>query len=120
MKLGTRNENLGIRMSAKFFLLLMISALFAFGLVSCADEDGLHDQNALMVTFEFTGFGDISGSYAIPGNFDDWDKLRENLSADFKFVTFSSNTVSEQPISDIFLTLYHFPQRISLSIHTLT
>ena len=73
MKLGTRNENLGIRMSAKFFLLLMISALFAFGLVSCADEDGLHDQNALVVKFEISGLGDdVSGSYFVTGEFDDW------------------------------------------------
>lgn len=63
-------------------LLLSIAAaiLLALGLASCADEDGLHDQNALLVTFEFKGFGDeISGSYAIPGNFDNWDNTTSDV-----------------------------------------
>ena len=55
-------------------LLLLLAALLALGLSSCADENGLHDQNALLVTFEFSGFGeDISGDYAVPGNFDGTD-----------------------------------------------
>ena len=35
-------------------------------------------------------------------------------------VTLSSSTSKEAPSSDIFLTLYHLPQRMLLSIHTLT
>lgn len=53
-------------------LLLALSALaLSLCAYSCADEEGLHDQSALMVTFEFSGFGeDVSGEYAIPGSFD--------------------------------------------------
>lgn len=56
---------------------ICLASLFAFS--SCADADGLHDQNALMVTFHFTGFGDISGSYSIPGNFDSWDNTTTDI-----------------------------------------
>ncbi|MCH5290912.1 MAG: hypothetical protein J1D88_04010 [Treponema sp.] len=45
---------------------LTVSALFT----GCPSADGLHNQQALMVTFEFTGFGNISGEYSIPGSFD--------------------------------------------------
>ncbi len=58
-------------------LFLCLASLF--GLSSCADADGLHDQNALQVTFVFTGFGDISGDYSIPGNFDDWDNSTTDI-----------------------------------------
>ena len=56
-------------------LLLSIAAaiLLALGLASCADEDGLHDQNALILKFEIKGLGDdVSGSYFVTGVFDDW------------------------------------------------
>ena len=45
---------------------LTVSALFT----GCPSADGLHNQPALMVKFEFTGFGNISGNYSIPGSFD--------------------------------------------------
>lgn len=53
---------------------LGLTALLCTG---CPDVDGLHNQPELLVTFEFSGFGDISGEYAIPGNFDgntNWTK----------------------------------------------
>ncbi len=59
------------------FAAFVMTAALAFS--SCADADGLHDQNALLVTFEFSGFGEISGSYAIPGNFDDWDNTTSDV-----------------------------------------
>ena len=61
----------------------LLSLALIFGLASCADADGLHDQNALLVTFVFTGFGDdISGDYSIPGNFDgtdSWDNTNTDV-----------------------------------------
>ena len=45
---------------------LTVSALFT----GCPSADGLHNQQALMVTFEFTGFGDFTADCAVPGNFD--------------------------------------------------
>lgn len=56
---------------------ICLASVFAFS--SCADADGLHDQNSLLVTFVFKGFGDISGSYSIPGNFDDWDNTTADV-----------------------------------------
>lgn len=49
---------------------LLCAALFT----ACPNADGLHNQKELLVTFEFSGFGDISGDYSIPGNFDGNDK----------------------------------------------
>ncbi|MBQ4379146.1 MAG: hypothetical protein II821_08140 [Treponema sp.] len=73
-----KNEKLKI-------VLLLLFAAVCFGFSSCADAGGLHDQKALMVTFEFTGFGDnISGSYSLPGNFsgndaDGWDNTGSDV-----------------------------------------
>lgn len=68
-----------------------VASLFAFS--SCSDADGLHDQNALIVTFVFKGFGnDINGSYSIPGNFNSWS----NTSAD---VTMSSGAGTSKQIA---------------------
>lgn len=54
--------------------LLLMTAAFVFS--GCADVNGLHNQKELLVTFQFSGFGSISGNYSIPGNFDgnqEWD-----------------------------------------------
>ena len=70
-------------------LVFTASVLFT----GCPDANGLHNQSALMVTFEFTGFGDdISGSYSIPGNFDNWD----NTIAD---VTLAKGAGTSDPIA---------------------
>lgn len=70
-----------MKAARNFLLALVLPFCLAMTLTSCADEDGLHDQNALQVTFEFTGFGDdISGSYSIPGNFDSWDNTTADVS----------------------------------------
>ena len=76
-KLKTESGKFGIKI---FAVVLSLFTVFALG--SCADENGLHDQNALMVTFEFTGFGEISGDYSIPGNFDGsgaWDNTNVDV-----------------------------------------
>lgn len=61
-------------------LLALLACVFlCFALASCADADGLHNQPELLVTFEFSGFGDVSGNYSIPGNFDGnngWDNTK--------------------------------------------
>lgn len=48
----------------------IICTLCLFSFTACPNAQGLHDQPELLVSFEFSGFGDISGTYAIPGNFD--------------------------------------------------
>lgn len=58
-------------------LLLCLASLFSFS--SCADSDGMHDMDALLVTFQFKNFGNISGEYAIPGNFDNWDNTTSDV-----------------------------------------
>lgn len=65
-----KNEN------GKLKIFSLLALLFlAIGLVSCADEDGLHDQSALQVTFEVTGLGDdVNGTYCVTGVFDDWSR----------------------------------------------
>ncbi len=64
----------------QFVLALFTLCLFAF--TSCPNAQGLHDQPELLVTFEFSGFGDISGNYSIPGNFDGnnaWDNTNTDV-----------------------------------------
>lgn len=58
----------------------LLSAVTLLGITSCADAEGLHNQQALFVTFDFENFGDgISGSYSIPGNFNNWDNTDINV-----------------------------------------
>ena len=48
----------------------LLSLALIAGLSSCADENGLHDQNATKVTIKFTNFSAAEdGDYAIPGDF---------------------------------------------------
>ena len=54
---------------------LTVSALFT----GCPSADGLHNQPVLMVKFEFTGFGNISGNYSVPGSFDGVDKWTKGI-----------------------------------------
>ncbi|MBQ6782001.1 MAG: hypothetical protein IJP62_12370 [Treponema sp.] len=55
---------------------LIFTALCALvlTLTSCADINGLHNQQAAKVTFVFTNFAAIEdGEYTLPGNFNSWD-----------------------------------------------
>ncbi|MCR5219143.1 hypothetical protein [Treponema sp.] len=65
------------------FASLAFIALAGLSVTSCADAEGLHNQQALMVTFQFENFGeDISGNYSIPGNFDgsdSWDNTNVDV-----------------------------------------
>lgn len=57
---------------------LLCAALFT----ACPNADGLHNQKELLVTFEFSGFRDISGNYAIPGEFGgsvSWDNTNVDV-----------------------------------------
>ncbi|WP_407425045.1 hypothetical protein [Treponema sp.] len=64
----------------KNILLAFTSALFlTFALVSCADANGLHNQEAATVTFVFTNFPVADGSYSIPGDHNSWDNTSENI-----------------------------------------
>lgn len=55
---------------------LILSALCALVLTfaSCADVNGLHNQEAAKVTFVFTNFvAAEDGEYTLPGNFNNWN-----------------------------------------------
>lgn len=52
-----------------FALISMAALISAFGVVSCADVNGLHDQNAVIVTIEFKNFGSLTGDFAVAGDF---------------------------------------------------
>lgn len=58
-------------------LVLCLASLF--GLSSCADADGLHDQQAATVTFVFTNFPIKDGTYSIPGDYNDWDNTGSDI-----------------------------------------
>ncbi len=77
-KLGMKNAEFGMTRFSKLGM-----AMFAMMLsLSMMDENGLHDQNALLVTMKFTGFGSVSGNYSIPGNFDgtgSWDNTNVDV-----------------------------------------
>ncbi len=61
------------------FVLFFIMTSLIF--ISCADVNGLHNQQAANVTFRFVNFGDdIEGNFAIPGNFDNWDNTTVDVS----------------------------------------
>lgn len=51
-------------------------------LSSCADADGLHNQPELLVTFEFRGFGNLEGDFAMPGSYGGTEKSWDNSSVD--------------------------------------
>lgn len=71
------------KLNLKASLIIFVAAclLCLAGLTSCADPNGLHDQQAVMVTFEFTGFGDeLNGTFAIPGDYNDWNNSGADVS----------------------------------------
>lgn len=64
-------------------------------LTSCADADGLHNQQALMVTFRFENFGEsVNGNFAVPGNFDGSDSW-DNTNADVVLKNGSGTSVQK-------------------------
>ena len=70
-KLKSENEKMRI---ARCVLAILFALVLSLNLSSCADEDGLHDQNALMVKFDIKGLGEVSGDYYVTGGFDSWGK----------------------------------------------
>ena len=64
----------------KLILALLLLLCAAFTLTSCADAEGLHNQTAAKITFEFRNFAGINGDYTIPGNFNDWDNSKTLIS----------------------------------------
>ena len=73
------NVNLKIMKNAVIMAFLAVCAMIflAVMLVSCADANGLHNQEAATVTFKFTNFPIADGSYAIPGEHNSWDNTVE-------------------------------------------
>lgn len=63
----------------RFLFGLLMAGLIA-ALSGCADANGLHNQEAALVTFEFINFPEsIDGDYSIPGNFDSWDNATTDV-----------------------------------------
>ena len=67
------------KLKKNMLLALMATLFLAIGLSSCADADGLHNQEAATITFVFTNFPVADGSYAIPGDYSSptWDNTVE-------------------------------------------
>lgn len=59
----------------KIHILTVILIVCLSGIISsCANVLGLHNQLAAEIVFVFKNFpSDVSGSYSIPGNFNNWD-----------------------------------------------
>lgn len=80
------------------FVLGFLSFMMIFGLFSCADADGLHNQEAATVTFVFTNFPVEDGSYSIPGEHNNWDNTSESVTIKGGEGTSSSVTVTSSSI----------------------
>jgi len=69
-----------MKMFKKFRILSAVLLIAAgFLLEGCADVNGLHNQEALPVTFQFKNFGSTAGTYAVPGNFNSWDNTNADV-----------------------------------------
>ena len=77
---------------------VVLSFMMIFGLFSCADADGLHNQEAATVTFVFTNFPVEDGSYSIPGEHNNWDNTSESVTIKGGEGTSSSVTVTSSSI----------------------
>lgn len=64
----------------KSLTFLSIIACLLLCLFGCADVNGLHNQEAAMVTFVFKNFPEtVDGEYSIPGNFNNWDNTQSTI-----------------------------------------
>ena len=69
----------------------------------------IYDINIMLSTL---GSGNFKGAFVV--------SISKAKTVTGFLVTLSSRTFKEAPNSDMFLTLYHLPQRILLSMQTLT
>lgn len=99
-KLKIEREKVKIEsfMGKILFVLGLLSFMMIFGLFSCADADGLHNQEAATVTFVFTNFPVEDGSYSIPGEHNNWDNTSESVTIKGGEGTSSSVTVTSSSI----------------------
>ena len=69
-------------------LAFVASLAFAISLSSCADANGLHDQDAVKLTIKFINFdGADDGKYALPGDFNgdgSWENSNTNADIELK------------------------------------
>lgn len=72
--------------------LILITILFT--IFSCADPNGLHNQEAAQVTFVFENIPTIDGGYSLPGDYQvsEWDNT--NIDLDIKSEAGSSKIVT--------------------------
>lgn len=64
----------------KSLTFLSIIACLLLCIFGCADVNGLHNQEAAMVTFVFKNFPEtVDGEYTIPGNFNNWDNTKSTI-----------------------------------------
>jgi len=102
-KWKTENGKLKVESGKCFFGKILafgviLSLTLVLGLVSCADADGLHNQEAATVTFVFTNFPVEDGSYSIPGEHNNWDNTSESVTIKGGEGTSSSVTVTSSSI----------------------
>lgn len=77
---------------------VILSLALVLGLVSCADADGLHNQEAATLTFVFTNFPISDGSYSIPGDYNNWDNTSETITIKNGEGTSSTVTVTSSSV----------------------
>lgn len=64
----------------KSLTFLSIIACLLLCIFGCADVNGLHNQEAAMVTFVFKNFPEtVDGEYTIHGNFNNWDNTKSTI-----------------------------------------
>lgn len=88
-----RNEILKIVFAS--IAVVCASAFFT----GCPDPNGLHNQKAANVTFVFTNFSSAAdGTYAIPGNFNNWTNTASDIVISGGEGTSSAISVAESNI----------------------
>ena len=98
LKIEREKVKIGSFRGKILFVLGLLSFMMIFGLFSCADADGLHNQEAATVTFVFTNFPVEDGSYSIPGEHNNWDNTSESVTIKGGEGTSSSVTVTSSSI----------------------
>ena len=77
---------------------VIFSLVMILGIVSCADVNGLHNQEAATLTFVFTNFPISDGSYSIPGDYNNWDNTSNAVTIKGGEGTSSTVTVTSSSV----------------------
>ena len=77
---------------------VIFSLVMILGIVSCADVNGLHNQEAATLTFVFTNFPISDGSYSLPGDYNNWDNTSNAVTIKGGEGTSSTVTVTSSSV----------------------